>query len=482
MSELLSKNSTDGFVPTEAHVSSLAAGLEQLSSAELRHAQRKDEYARVARLADDHDPLVSIGEKIEEKGGKDNILAEAARHSKGAGIKKILGITTLMAGLICAVAGIIVPVLPIRVGLIAAGAVAFIIGICLLAGSAKSQKALIKLCNEYGKPHGELEAHLSLCLDKLKESRILASEVIIAESKLNAAAEEAVSARSRLGSLLDLTDAGSDGDVKQTAKEEIARLSLFCAERDSAEKEIYALEAVISSDSAALAAYDRDTLRQSAGDSTASLEDAERMVKFNKAKKDSLDREISHLRENLAAQRAGMKQSPVEISDHILELEEELKRDAEYFEALMLAKQSIEQASMTLSGNVTPDISKKAGDMLALISGGKHASVQTTKNFDLSVEQDGFGVASELLSGGTRDAAYICLRIALMLRLFGDDLPPLIMDESLCQLDDGRAAAVLGLLNKLADIGLQCVILTCHSREEQLCAKNGYTCNRTELA
>ena len=107
--------------------------------------------------------------------------------------------------------------------------------------------------------------------------------------------------------------------------------------------------------------------------------------------------------------------------------------------------------------------------------------MQTTKNLDLSVEQDGFGVAAELLSGGTRDLAYLCLRIALMLRLFEDELPPLVMDEALCQLDDTRAELTLSLLQRLTDTGLQCILITCHSREEELCRKNGYEHNVIKL-
>ena len=75
----------------------------------------------------------------------------------------------------------------------------------------------------------------------------------------------------------------------------------------------------------------------------------------------------------------------------------------------------------------------------------------------------------ELLSGGTRDAAYLCLRIALMMQLFPDELPPLLLDESLCQMDEGRVERVLCLLSELCGKDMQCMLFTCHRREREIC-------------
>jgi uncharacterized protein YhaN len=95
----------------------------------------------------------------------------------------------------------------------------------------------------------------------------------------------------------------------------------------------------------------------------------------------------------------------------------------------------------------------------------------------MSVEQDGFNLHGELLSGGTKDAAYLCLRIALMSRLFGGELPPLMLDETLCRLDDKRAAVMLGVICKLAETGQQTLLFSCHSREAEICRQKGYDFN-----
>ena len=224
-----------------------------------------------------------------------------------------------------------------------------------------------------------------------------------------------------------------------------------------------------------LAPFDEQEIRARLDNVTQirSVADCERSLNFSEVKKNQITKELGHIRENLAASRGAVFESPVEISDRIAVLDQRLAKDTEYFDALMLAKECIEQASERMSGNVTPKISGKASEMLALISGGKHKSVQTTKSFDLLVDEDGFGVPAEILSAGARDAAYICLRIALSLMLFGEELPPLMLDDALCQLDDNRAAKMLSVISRLTSMPLQCIIFTCHDRERLICERDG---------
>ena len=86
-----------------------------------------------------------------------------------------------------------------------------------------------------------------------------------------------------------------------------------------------------------------------------------------------------------------------------------------------------------------------------------------------------------MLSGGTCDAAYISLRIALIIQIFGASLPPLLLDEALCQLDDVRAKRILALLGKLSEDTMQCLLFTCHGREASICAQLGIAAQKTEL-
>ena len=59
-----------------------------------------------------------------------------------------------------------------------------------------------------------------------------------------------------------------------------------------------------------------------------------------------------------------------------------------------------------------------------------------------------------------------------MIQIFGEELPPLLMDESLCQLDDERAEKMLTLLDSLKGLGLQILLFSCHKREKNICAES----------
>ena len=475
LSELVESVTVGDFVPTLEHVASFSAAVERFESARGRYAEREAELTRATEAAQSRDELASVGERIEAAGGKEKVIARLSAYRKSKTLKAVLGAMLIAVG---AVTGVIAAVafaaMVVRASIAAVAVIAAALGICMFIASSKDGKKTKALCDEYGKPYGELEAYLSLCVERLRCCRVLDGEAVAAKSKLDVAREELSEAEARLNGLLALTG-GAD------AGREIARLETFCRDKERAEREIYALRALVESESRALSEYDESGLRVAMAVPALPLDAAERAVSFNKAKREALERETGVLRETLAALKGSVRKDPVELSDRISELENRLERHEQYFEALMLAKHAIEQASVSMSGNVTPEISRRAGEMLALISDGKHASLQTTKSLEMSVEQDGFGMRAELLSGGTRDAAYICLRIALMMRLFGERLPPLIMDEAMCHMDDKRVGILLGLLGKLSDIELQILIFTCHSREAEICAQKGIKTNLIKL-
>ena len=47
--------------------------------------------------------------------------------------------------------------------------------------------------------------------------------------------------------------------------------------------------------------------------------------------------------------------------------------------------------------------------------------------------------------------------------------PALILDEAMCQLDEGRAQNTLRLVNEMSERNIQSLIFTSHKREEQIC-------------
>ena len=427
-------------------------------------------------------PLAERGEQIRRSGGKDTYLAKVRELDSTAKGKRSFGLALCICGAVLAAVGGALAAVHII-----ATAVACAVGVLLLvlgvAGCAKSKKLSRQrdsMSETLGAPFSELDAYVQICLDALAQMESMSSKAIAAKTLLDAAEDEVADRYEKLSSLIKMTaDTALTADnINDIALGQEKRIAEFCIKREQLSREIYGMKLYVDKVEAELSEYDREALAARVTIDPSSLtaemiEKAKLRERFDRERYSALDKETRNLRESLAALSGGLTEDPVQIADRISELEEELRRHTEYYDALMLAKTHIEEAGTSMSGNVTPAISKSAGEMLSLVSGGAHSSVQTTKSLDLTVEQDGFHVNADILSGGTRDAAYICLRISLMLRLFGADLPPLIMDESLCQLDDTRAANMLTLLSKLSATTTQCILLTCHSRELALCEKLG---------
>ena len=157
------------------------------------------------------------------------------------------------------------------------------------------------------------------------------------------------------------------------------------------------------------------------------------------------------------------------------------KKDREFFDALLLAMNVIEESSSAMRGNITPIISKTASEFMARMSNDKYNVLRTNSRLGLMLDKDGFAISSELLSAGTKDAAYMALRLALIMQIYDRERPPIVLDESFCQLDDTRLARMLELLSSLCADGIQIILLTSHKREAEYCEKNGIAYNLISL-
>ena len=169
------------------------------------------------------------------------------------------------------------------------------------------------------------------------------------------------------------------------------------------------------------------------------------------------------------------------IADKLAQLEEKVKRDREFYDALVLAMNTIEDANVTMRGSVTPIVSKTASELMGRISDKKYTMLRTNAKLDVSLDKDGHGVGAELLSGGTKDAAYLSLRLALIMKIYEGKYPPVIFDESFCQLDFARLSKMIELLYSLSEDGMQILIFTSHTREQEVCDKGGYEYSLIEM-
>lgn len=168
---------------------------------------------------------------------------------------------------------------------------------------------------------------------------------------------------------------------------------------------------------------------------------------------------------NLAA--SGQRRSSKEIFPEIEKETVRLSTLKLRLDAVRLAMETINLASLELKSDVTPRIRERAQINLATVSAGKYTELFVDENMKLSVFADGATRPIESLSRGSLDAAYFALRLSLVQTLLADKKPPLYMDECLSQLDDGRAE---NTLRAIADHSqdAQCILFTCQNRDVEI--------------
>ena len=354
--------------------------------------------------------------------------------------------------------------------------VATVMSIAAASGKKKAKRRLVNIADEYGASPETIEKRLRDCAAELIKSREIAEKRAKADAELEYAERELADRQDALADLLHKTAKDATADVESAARE-YRRLEELIGEREAMISERDTLDRIISAEEQALSHYDEQNLREQISVNIdevtpKAIAEAERMRGFLAEKLRILSNKISGIENTVIALRA-TAEDPLPISDELCELQARHEKNSRFYDALTLAMESIESASSSMRGNVTPAISRQASELLAKLSGGRYDTLRTTGTLGVSLDKDGYSIKSELLSAGTRDAAYLSLRLALFMRIYEGELPPLVLDESLCQLDEKRAERAITLLGGLAGEGIQTLLFTSHKREGEICERVG---------
>lgn len=174
--------------------------------------------------------------------------------------------------------------------------------------------------------------------------------------------------------------------------------------------------------------------------------------------------------------------------DDLARIEEEISiAEDEYNElqkknnAMIVAKQALENAYENMKNTVTPKFTDNLSENIKNISNGKYKKVAINDENGLMVElESGEYVSAERLSLGTIDQLYLSLRLS-MCEDISDENMPIILDEAFAFYDDERLANILKFL---ADnfYNKQIIILTCTNREENILKEMKYEFNKIDLS
>ncbi len=167
----------------------------------------------------------------------------------------------------------------------------------------------------------------------------------------------------------------------------------------------------------------------------------------------------------LAKQRGMIeaKGDAVALRAELEQTEDALNAAQQAAQAVELAAEAVQTADETLRSRFSPQITAEAGAILAELTEEKYSSLLLAPDMRLSVrEADGVVLRpAAAMSCGTADQMYLALRLAMCRRLLPESAP-LVLDDTLVNFDDTRAAAALRLLRQEAE-NRQILLFTCRA-------------------
>ena len=470
---------TDYF-PDRTHIAELRAASRDLADKE-KSLEAKEQ--RIIEHKITYDPeLAEFGERVEQSGGKIAVVTSLTEPMRKAALRlKIgatFGVSTAIAAGISAVGFVLSLIAVAIIALVATlglGTAAVIITANAVRERNDAIEASEKTAYSYHTTPEGLSERLDEALEELALMREHIAERARLEAELDLAEESLEASKQHAYKLLTLTMGASAEPECEMLEAEALRLDEFLNRYDELAREEDTFLRVLENERNSLARYDEDKLRSeitvNIEDATPeAVEEAERSKSFLLAKKTACESRINLLQNELVALRI-KAEDPLPIADRLALLEAKNKKDREFYEALVLAMSVIEESSAAMRGSVTPIISKTASEYLARMSADKYNTLRTNSKLGLMLDKDGFSIGSELLSAGTKDTAYIALRLALIMQIYKNANTPIILDESFCQLDDKRLARTVELLGSLAGEGIQIIMFTSHLREAEACRR-----------
>lgn len=486
--------SNGGYIPDRDYYAALAGFESRLPSYEMIYEKARLAYVNAKEAPLPDEDKCAAAEKIAAAGGKDRICAVFDSHIRKQKTFTVLGMIFAILGILSAAAGGVLGAMlsPILFAVAGGGALLTALGIVFfcLAGKAKKRAASYLLSIGYrfvqsGSKKGKsklknpdiyaLKAYISECIAESSRLEARGRMIDTARSVMNDKCREV---EEQLGDAVDMLSVFCDAPSPMVENyEEIMNLLdlnaqkilEFCGKRDRLVSQLEINQKDAARIAESLRGYDEKLLRGRITPEVIESFGGETEVAV-KLRRDYISQQIIGCDASRAeAERRlieleASSEDPFAIAEELEEKEAKLSSLKTSLEAILLAYDTIDVAGNNLRNSVTPKLCSGASRRMAELTSGKYSGLSVDGSAKLSVTTDMTRDIS-VLSCGTRDAAYLSLRFAMIDMLFGESKPCVTIDEGLSQFDDIRARSMLAVLTSYCDGGGQCILFTCHSRE-----------------
>lgn len=199
------------------------------------------------------------------------------------------------------------------------------------------------------------------------------------------------------------------------------------------------------------------------------IEEIKKRYSFALLAKESLNEKVTELERSLAAMKAKTDR-PAELLSRLNAVKEQIGSLNLKHDAYVLAIEKLQEAGVLLRSKLSPSLAEASGEYMSALTDGKYKEIGVSDSLEMtySFSGDGTDYTKEIdsLSSGTKDIAYVSLRLSLA-KMFGKsgEKLPVIFDEAFARLDDSRLTNMLKIVEKYADNLSQAIIFTSQTRE-----------------
>ena len=150
--------------------------------------------------------------------------------------------------------------------------------------------------------------------------------------------------------------------------------------------------------------------------------------------------------------------------------EDEIKDREKQLKASGLAIEILQEAYKELRDNFGPILNKNVVESFKNFTDGKYSEVMVADNYEMKVRNEKNIMKSEVLSNGANDQLNLSLRLAFIDMIFKSKDVSIYLDDAFVQYDNKR---IENTIKYLVNYNFkQCIIFTCHNREESIISKH----------
>lgn len=235
----------------------------------------------------------------------------------------------------------------------------------------------------------------------------------------------------------------------QKAQADVHRRKLLCEELENAKN---ALDDFLKKNG------DVGPAQQNALPEAEVLEQQERLTQ---ARLDELEQELQQARAQRRSLQASVECIP-EWEDRLTALEDDLREAERKCDLTDRTMALLEKAKDALANSYMDKIEQGFRNYTQRLCPRQLGSVMVDKDLQPHIDVQGAAREVESFSAGLADSILLCMRLALVDALFGEETPFLILDDPFVNLDDEHTRRALAMLQEMAETH-QILYLVCNT-------------------